>query len=142
MTVRFEAQNYNAWTEAGPERVLREAEARLRKGGWDDVRPALSVTVRSVCFFAHWREMPRFMLALFSVSAWIMRAFMSGGMSQDHDAAIQWYNNAIQVLERGQKLWHDVHSDDRGAIFKDTFVRGIRVLLLDEFMKVLIFIHD
>jgi hypothetical protein len=47
--VTFEVDNSNAaWTEGGPELVIEEAQQRLRKEGWDSLRPALSVTIRFV----------------------------------------------------------------------------------------------
>jgi stress-induced-phosphoprotein 1 len=45
-SVGFEAQACKAWTEGGPDLVIRDALARQRKDGWDATRPALSLTIR------------------------------------------------------------------------------------------------
>lgn len=50
--VMFEVQKFNAWTEGGPELVIEEAQQRLRKEGWDSLRPALAVTIRSVYYIS------------------------------------------------------------------------------------------
>lgn len=44
--VQFEFMSVSAWQEADAERVIREVQQRQRTKGWDDVRPALSTTIR------------------------------------------------------------------------------------------------
>ena len=46
--VKFEAAKTQAWVDSGPEKVIHEAQIRLRQKGWSDVRPAVAVTVRYV----------------------------------------------------------------------------------------------
>lgn len=45
--VMFEVMKWNAWTEGEPDEIIDQAQERLRAQGWDAVRPALAVTVRS-----------------------------------------------------------------------------------------------
>ncbi|TDL21882.1 hypothetical protein BD410DRAFT_771211 [Rickenella mellea] len=111
--VMFEAQVRNAWTDAGPESVISEAQERLNTKGWDDVRPALSLTVR----------------------AWIFRAFLTSGLDQTHGPAVEFYQNAVDLLERGRKIWSNVPDDQRGAVFSETFVRGVKAQLVDCYMQ-------
>jgi hypothetical protein len=67
--VTFEAQKSEAWTEGGPELIIEEAQKRLRKEGWDSLRPALSVTIRFVYF-----------LRLFVHSLFIPPLFLDAGL--------------------------------------------------------------
>jgi hypothetical protein len=46
VAVRFEATMSQAWVDSRPEEVIQKAQQRLRERGWNDVRPALSVTIR------------------------------------------------------------------------------------------------
>ena len=36
----------NAWTNAGPESILKEAQERVKSVGWEMTRVAISTTVR------------------------------------------------------------------------------------------------
>ncbi|KAL1738541.1 hypothetical protein HDZ31DRAFT_13725, partial [Schizophyllum fasciatum] len=65
--VMSECMTVNAWTKTGPETIMREVPTRLEREGWDSVRPALSVTIRS----------------------WILRAFLGAGIQQSHDTALE-----------------------------------------------------
>lgn len=47
-TAIFENKLYDAWLDGGVTAVQEEAMMRLQAKGWDDVRAALSVTVRYV----------------------------------------------------------------------------------------------
>lgn len=69
-------------------------------------------------------------------SAWVMRAFLSAGVTQNYPSAIQFYEWALEIIERGRKIWRDVSTDDRGVVFEDTFIRGIRLLLNQAYMGV------
>lgn len=42
----FELTKTKPWTDGGSRLVMEEAPKRLARQGWDDVRPALSLTVR------------------------------------------------------------------------------------------------
>lgn len=44
--VKFECNTANAWHKPDAETVIREAQKRQLTNGWDDVRTALSITIR------------------------------------------------------------------------------------------------
>lgn len=76
-TVIAEATSTKAWVDDGPESVQRKSLERIRTNGWDDVRPALSVTIRG----------------------WMMRALITSGFKRDHETAVHFYSNILAVLE-------------------------------------------
>ena len=45
------------------------------------------------------------------------------------------YEKALDILQWGRQEWDGVPKDDRGAVFEDTFIRGVRGLHLDAYMK-------
>ncbi|KAI3609899.1 TPR-likeprotein [Moniliophthora roreri] len=104
-----ESQIRNAWTTAGPDKVFQEAENRLLQEGWDNVRPALSTTVR----------------------CWILRALLEGGLRSNHVSEVEYLGRVIEVIEWGRKVWKDVDFSSRGAIFRDTFLRGVKKLHME-----------
>lgn len=69
-------------------------------------------------------------------SGWVMRAFMTAMFMQEYGTAVQYLGSALSVLEWGLETWKDVPTDDRGAIFQPTFVRGIRRAYLDSYLGV------
>ncbi|TDL17490.1 hypothetical protein BD410DRAFT_754403 [Rickenella mellea] len=108
-----EAKTHGAWTEGGPVLIMEEAQERLRQKGWKAVRAALGITVRS----------------------WIMRAFFAAGITKDYGASVEWYTNAIDLLDRGRMVWRNVSQENRGVIFSNTFVRGVRSLRLESYLQ-------
>ncbi|KAH9846628.1 hypothetical protein C2E23DRAFT_890715 [Lenzites betulinus] len=110
--VLFELSQTKAWSEGGSRRVIAEAPVRLAAEGWDSLRPALSLTVR----------------------AWIMRAFIQSNVTNEPEAALDFYTSAIEVLQWGRSTWKDISSKDRGAIFQESFLRGIKCLRLETLM--------
>jgi hypothetical protein len=113
ITVQFEVQKTNAWVDVGPEVVIKEAQERLCRQGWDILRPALSVTVR----------------------AWIMRGFIEGGL-RAHLVALEFLGYALEVLDWGRQAWKNIPNEVRGTIFKSTFIRGVRSLHMRALMEV------
>ncbi|KAK1222349.1 hypothetical protein PQX77_014799 [Marasmius sp. AFHP31] len=111
--LRIEHEHYRSWLPFGPERVFEQAEARLKKEGWDSVRPALSGTVRS----------------------WILLGFLDGGARQNHVSEAEHITRALEVIEWGRKTWPDVSLKDRGVIFLDTFLRGVQKLRIEALVK-------
>ncbi|KAG2059298.1 hypothetical protein BDR06DRAFT_987265 [Suillus hirtellus] len=111
--VKFEATARQAWHSDGVENIKQLAQKRLKEKGWNDVRPALSVTVRT----------------------WIMRGMLDGHLRNKPDTGVQFLKRAVDLLEWGRNVWKNVHKDDRGAIFQDTFLRGVRSLHLKMFMN-------
>lgn len=75
-------------------------------------------------------------IMLILTSAWIIRAYLSAGIDRDTAVALQFYEGAFRILERGREVWKDVPLRDRGIIFEETFIRGLRVLLAQEHMNV------
>lgn len=64
-----------------------------------------------------------------------MRAFMEDGLKGEAGAALEFYTSALDVLLWGSKEWKDVPAGTKGAIFSDTFIRGVNCLRLDMYMK-------
>ncbi|CAL1694284.1 unnamed protein product [Somion occarium] len=108
----FEITQSGAWVDGGVEHAKRQAENTLREKGWDTARKALAITVRS----------------------WFMRAFLEEGARRNARVATQFYGSALTLLEWGQTKWRDVSRDDRGAIFENTFVRGVRRYYLSAYL--------
>ncbi|KAF9056034.1 hypothetical protein BJ165DRAFT_1521989 [Panaeolus papilionaceus] len=106
--VMFEAQYYNGWTKAGSKAIMDEAPKRLKRDGWKWLRPALSITIRS----------------------WVIAGCMSGKTGQ-YGPALEYLSQTTELLEWGRRVWHNVSSDDKGAIFDPTFIRGVKRLKLD-----------
>jgi hypothetical protein len=124
---------FGAWTEDGPESVIEKAQVRLRQEGWDGIRPALATTIRSVPFDISLRCC---ILLTCYHSCWIMRGFIEGGLRGKHGLTVEFLSRAIEVLNWGRIAWKNVSRDDRGAIFEDTFVRGVRAMHMNAFMEV------
>lgn len=110
--VYFEATTSKAWNSEGFETIKEFAQKRLKENGWDDVRPALAVTVR----------------------AWIMKAALEGGLREQPQAGVEYYRQALDLVEWGRTIWKDVPKSNRGAIFEHSFLIGIRSLYLKMFM--------
>ncbi|KAJ7757788.1 hypothetical protein DFH07DRAFT_819311 [Mycena maculata] len=111
--VRYEANAFRPWPEAGPEVVVREALARQRSEGWDAARVSVSWTVR----------------------AWIMRAVMEGSLYARHGVALEFYKRAAEVIRRLREEWLLVPKNDRGVIFEQSFMFGLQQLYIDSIMQ-------
>ena len=68
--------------------------------------------------------------------AWIIRAYLSCGIDHEFAVGIQFYENALEILERGRGIWQDIPPAERGDIFDDNFIRCVRTLLNQEYMNV------
>ncbi|OJA20368.1 hypothetical protein AZE42_09500 [Rhizopogon vesiculosus] len=112
--VTFEATARQAWHSEGLEAIKELAQKRLKEKGWNDVRPALSVTVR----------------------AWIMRGSLDGGLRREPQAGVQFLRRALDLLEWGRIIWKDVPKSERGTIFEDTFLTSLRGIYLNMFVEV------
>jgi hypothetical protein len=66
-----------------------------------------------------------------------MSGYLAGSGSRElYDAALEFYRSAIDVLEWGRREWKDVSPDQRGVIFDETFIIGIKRLMLHTMMEV------
>ncbi|PSS37129.1 hypothetical protein PHLCEN_2v1002 [Hermanssonia centrifuga] len=109
----MELQQSRAWSDDGPEFVIAAAQKRQQEEGWDAVKPALAITVRG----------------------WIMRGVFEC-LRDCPTAAVEFYSRSLEVLKWGQQAWRNVPKEKRGVIFEDTFIRGVRVLHLNAYLKV------
>ncbi|KAJ3527907.1 hypothetical protein NM688_g8062 [Phlebia brevispora] len=112
--LRAEADCYGAWVSCGSDEVIKKSLELQRNEGWQAVRRALSLTVRAL----------------------IMRAFIVWGSMEEHVPALEYYKSAITILEWGLHTWANVPNSERGAIFTDTFVRGVRRLYIEVYLAV------
>lgn len=65
-----------------------------------------------------------------------MQAHVEAGLQRKHELAVERYDKALAILKWGREHWKDVSKDDRGTIFEDSFVRGVRDLRLEVYMEV------
>lgn len=54
------------------------------------------------------------------------------------ETALEFYTSALDVLQWGKDLWKDVPYDDKGVVFRDTFMRGVRCLRLNALIGVIV----
>jgi stress-induced-phosphoprotein 1 len=130
-TVYLEVTARKAWDSQGLETVKELAQKRLKENGWDDVRPALAVTVRCATTNSVVQD-----LLIIHCSAWIMRAGLEGGLREQPQAGVEYYRRALDLVEWGRAIWKDVPKSSRGAIFEHSFLIGVRSLYLKMFMNV------
>jgi len=65
----------------------------------------------------------------------MMRAFLEYAFDGNIEITVDLYTSAIEVLKWGAEIWRDVSSDEKGAVFQPTFMRGVKCLRLDALMK-------
>ncbi|KAI0793345.1 hypothetical protein C8Q75DRAFT_804170 [Abortiporus biennis] len=93
--------------------AIEQAQKRHREEGFDGVRRALSVTIRS----------------------WLLLGFLEGGLRQIHATQIEYMARAVEVLDWGRKKWRNVPTDDKGVIFIYSFYMGVRAMLMQAYME-------
>lgn len=117
---KLEQQQRNALgPELSPKETILEYSRRLihprdqpslsgpsarRATGWDYVRPALQLSIRS-------RVMNGFLKTVFDGQA----------------AAAEEFHLAAQLIEEARKMWPEVDGSIRGRSLEETFLRGIKV---------------
>ncbi|KAI0067196.1 TPR-like protein [Artomyces pyxidatus] len=94
--------------------LITSFRAQYAEGGFDLVRPSITVLLRSM----------------------ICIASIHGGLKQSHAQAVETYDKIIAILRWGRQEWPDASKDDRGAVFETTFLRGVRGLRLESYMQV------
>jgi hypothetical protein len=60
-----------------------------------------------------------------------MNGFLDGGLLGNRAGQVEYIGNAVEIIKWGRKVWKDVPRVNRGAIFEETFLRGVQNLLLD-----------
>jgi hypothetical protein len=65
-----------------------------------------------------------------------MKAALEGGLREQPQAGVEYYRQALDLVEWGRTIWKDVPKSSRGAIFEHSFLIGIRSLYLKMFMHV------
>ncbi|KZV60729.1 hypothetical protein PENSPDRAFT_593743 [Peniophora sp. CONT] len=50
--------------------------------------------------------------------------------------AVERYDKVLAILDWGREEWHGVSDENRGVVFQDTFIRGIRLLRLQAYRQV------
>ncbi|KAK0446162.1 hypothetical protein EV421DRAFT_1792770 [Armillaria borealis] len=112
--VKLEVSIHRPWVNVGPDVIIREAPLRLQNGqSWDKLGPSLAITVR----------------------LWIMRGFMGEKLNHDLAMKVEYLSRALEVLEWGRKTWSQIPKASRGAVFEDTFIRGVRNMYLTALME-------
>ncbi|KAF8758321.1 negative ER-associated ubiquitin-dependent protein catabolic process [Rhizoctonia solani] len=113
---QYEAMEYNAWiNQADEATIMREIRERVAGPGWDNVRPALDLTVR----------------------AWIMHAFLLRSIP-DYNTAVHLLQKVQRFLTWGDHQWPDVPTSQRGVIFEHTFRRSVKRLYLHTLYQAII----
>lgn len=102
------------------------------KEGHDASRPAIATGIR-LATFAKGRVTSANSITFFSIL--ILQGFLTAGLTSDYSAGVEMYEKALGILKWGQEEWDGVPKDERGVVFEDTFVRGVRDLHLDAYMK-------
>ncbi|KAJ8093118.1 hypothetical protein PM082_020603 [Marasmius tenuissimus] len=112
--MKTESDRLNAWvSDDNPNRLVREVEERILKDGWDNVRPALSLTIRS----------------------WIVLGHVESCTKGNFENSVAFYNKAMKVIKFGRKTWSSVGHDVRGEVFRDTFLRTVQTMHMEPLMK-------
>ncbi|KDN41912.1 hypothetical protein RSAG8_07129, partial [Rhizoctonia solani AG-8 WAC10335] len=113
---QYEAMEYNAWINQPDEAtIMREIRERVATRGWDNVRPAVGLTVR----------------------AWIMHAFLLRSIP-DYNTAVQLLQKVQRFLTWGDHQWPDVPTSQRGVVFEHTFRRSVKRLYLHTLYQAII----
>jgi stress-induced-phosphoprotein 1 len=131
-TIYLEVTARKAWDSEGLEAIKELAQKRLKENGWDDVRPALAVTVRCATTHSIFQD-----LLIIHCSAWMITGVLEGdGLREQPQAGVEYYRRALDLVEWGRTIWKDVPKASRGAIFEHSFLIGVRSLYLKMFMNV------
>ncbi|TDL17201.1 hypothetical protein BD410DRAFT_843826 [Rickenella mellea] len=101
-----------AWINNGPEEVIDLAQKRILEKGWQSAGPAIALTIRY----------------------WVMNGFLTYAIARDSAASVKWFTGALEVLERGQRVWKDISDEVRGMVFTDNFIRAVRSLHLEVYL--------
>jgi hypothetical protein len=59
-----------------------------------------------------------------------------GGLRGKYHVEVEFLSRALEVLEWGRTAWKKVPVKDRGVIFEDTFIQGLRAMHLNALREV------
>ena len=65
-----------------------------------------------------------------------MRAFIEDRLKDDIGTALDFFTSALNLLRWGKELWKDVSLEDKGEVFRPTFIRGVGCLRLEALLRV------
>jgi hypothetical protein len=65
-----------------------------------------------------------------------MRGFLEGALRGNDVFREELYRRAIDIVEWGRSIFGGVSEKDRGVIFADTFLRGLRLMHLEALKQV------
>ncbi|KAK7052880.1 hypothetical protein VNI00_004200 [Paramarasmius palmivorus] len=68
-------------------------------------------------------------------SSWVVFGFLDGGMRHNWTSEAQYIGRAIEIIKWGRRVWADVAHEDRGVIFRETFLRGVQTLHMEAVIK-------
>lgn len=75
-------------------------------------------------------------LNLFGNSAWVIAGFLASGGHNTSRAALEFYSQALDILQWSRTVWPEVPREERGSVFDVTFIRGVRRLFLSALVEV------
>lgn len=66
-----------------------------------------------------------------------LQGFLHGGFHGRPDVATEYIlGHAIEIIKLGRKAWSNVPVSEKGAVFRETFLMGLRAEWLDQYLKV------
>ena len=137
VTMEMFSLGASGWADGGATEVQEKALALQKENGFEDSRNALSITIRYACLIDHsliCSEMNLF--ECFLRRAWFMRAFIEEKFTGDPKPSVELYRKILSVLDWGLKTWPGVPNSVRGAIFNETFIRGMKRHYLNVYLAV------
>ncbi|TFY70073.1 hypothetical protein EVJ58_g51 [Rhodofomes roseus] len=111
--VMLETMNSGAWPALPMAKIQEEAMMRQQEHGWDAARLAVDVTIR----------------------IWLMQGFVASNTGSDTQTSLRPFNLILELLNWGQtSSWGNSSTKDKGNVFEDYFVRGVRKLRMEAMM--------
>ena len=65
-----------------------------------------------------------------------MRGLSELWVQCDYDMALELYNKSLEVLRWGNDFWKGISYEEKGMMFKTTFIRGVKCLRLEALIRV------
>ncbi|TFY63262.1 hypothetical protein EVG20_g6394 [Dentipellis fragilis] len=116
LQARFEIGVRKAPDTAQPMEAFAAEARRLKdEGGWEAVRPAVATSVRCSIIFA----------------------FLESEAMHNMVKSVIVLDKILEILRWGRAEWPNASVAERGSIFTDTFIRGVRTMRLDRYIRAL-----